>query len=129
MTSKELLDEIIKSIDDKKGKDTKALFVSSFTTLSDYFVICTGTSSTHIKAIADGVEKDLRQKHDLSPHHVEGYSSASWILMDYSDVLVNILLDDTRKFYSLERLWGDAESIDVEKILEASLEGRENGAI
>lgn len=81
--------------------------------IADYFVIATGTSSTHVKALADEVEAQLDEA-GISVSHVEGYRSNSWILLDYVDVVVHVFSDEAREYYDLERLWQDGEIIDIE---------------
>ena len=92
----ELLNKIVKILDEKKAIDVK--------TLADYMVVASGTSTTHIKALADNVEEELK-KENILPHKIEGYNSNSWILMDYLDVIVNIFTETDREHYKLEDLW------------------------
>jgi ribosome-associated protein len=96
--------------DDKKAKEVKILDIRSITTVSDYFVICSGTSSTHIRAIADNVEGMLSQQ-GLTLHHMEGYQNGRWILLDFGDIVVHVMHEEERQFYNLERLWGDAREV------------------
>jgi ribosome-associated protein len=98
------------SADDKKGKDVRILDIRSISTVTDYFVICTGTSNTHVRAIADNVEAKLSEL-GLELHHTEGYQNGRWILLDFVDVVVHVMHKDEREFYNLERLWGDAREI------------------
>jgi ribosome-associated protein len=98
------------SADEKKGKEVKILDIRSITTVADYFVICSGTSSTHIRALADNVEAKLLEL-GLPLHHMEGYQNGRWILLDFGDIVVHIMHEDERKFYNLERLWGDAREV------------------
>jgi ribosome-associated protein len=100
------------SADEKKGKEVKVLDIRSITTVADYFVICSGTSTTHIRAIADNVEETLT-KQGLTLHHMEGYQNGRWILLDFGDIVVHIMHEDERQFYNLERLWGDAHELAV----------------
>ncbi|MDB4897598.1 MAG: hypothetical protein JWN15_3860 [Firmicutes bacterium] len=96
--------------DDKKAKEVKILDIRSITTVADYFVICSGTSSTHIRAIADNVEGTLSQQ-GLALHHMEGYQNGRWILLDFGDIVVHVMHEEERQFYNLERLWGDAREV------------------
>lgn len=112
MTPEKILAVAVKALDDKKALDISALSVTRLTTLADYFVICTGSSSTHMKTLADEAERRLKEE-GQGAHHVEGYSTASWILLDYGGVLVHIFLKETREFYGLERLWSDAQRLDI----------------
>lgn len=116
MESKELALTLAKLLDDKKGKDIKVLETGHLTTLADYFVICTATSNTQVKALSDYCEKELKEQGE-APHHTEGHRGGTWVLMDYSSVVAHIFLEETRDFYDLERLWKDATSIDLTEIL------------
>jgi ribosome-associated protein len=98
------------SADDKKGKDVRILDIRSISTVADYFVICTGTSTTHVRAIVDNIEEKLSEL-GLTLHHMEGYQNGRWILLDFVDVVVHVLQPEERSFYNLERLWGDAPEI------------------
>jgi len=108
-----VLSTIIDALNDKKARDIRVIDIHSLTTIASYFVIASGTSSTHIQALADQVEEKL-SKEGLSPLHTEGYHSARWILMDYSDVVVHIFHEEDRDYYSLERLWQDGKDIAIE---------------
>lgn len=105
MTAHELAQTIQKILDDKKAKDIEVLNVSEKTILADYFVIATGTSTTHVKALADEVEYVLKENHQRMVDHAEGYESSRWILLDFGDVVVHVLHSEERDFYSLEKLW------------------------
>jgi ribosome-associated protein len=96
----------------KKATDIKILNLAGLTTITDFFVICTGSSDTHIKAITDAIvagSKKLGEK----PWHKEGISSYRWVLLDYVEVVVHIFLNETRAFYGLEKLWGDAVVTEI----------------
>lgn len=116
MDSKIMALELAKALDSKKGQDIQVLKTGELTTLADYFVICTATSSTQIKALADACEKNLKEQGE-PPHHVEGHRGGTWVLMDFSAVVVHIFDDEARKFYDLERLWQDAENLDLSDVL------------
>jgi len=103
---KHLLEKIVKILDDKKGIDIKIIETKEKTTIADYFVIVSGTSSTHIKALASNVEEELK-KEKIIPYKIEDKSN-SWILMDYSDVIINIFTQEEREHYKLEELWENA---------------------
>ena len=103
MTPKEIALTAAKALDDKKGQEIKVLETADLTTLADYFVICTATSTTQIKALADICEKTLKDAGE-PPHHVEGHRGGTWVLLDFSSVVVHIFMDEARKFYDLERL-------------------------
>jgi ribosome-associated protein len=103
-----------KALSSKKGLDIQIIKIADVSVLADYMVIATGTSSTHVKALADEVE----YKAGISVSHIEGYRSNSWILLDYIDVIVNVFDDEARDFYDLERLWQDGESVDLTGIVD-----------
>ena len=96
----------------KKAHDIKILNVSKVSSITDYFVLCSGNSTTQVKAIADEIEEKMNQK-GLLISHKEGYKTARWILLDYGDVIINIFHHEDREFYCIERLWADAEAISV----------------
>ena len=106
-----------KAISSKKGLNIKLIEIADISSLADYMVIATGTSSTHVKAIADEVEYQLDEA-GISVSHIEGYRSNSWILLDYVDVIVHIFSDEAREFYDLERLWQDGKEIDISDIVD-----------
>lgn len=113
MTSLETAKMAVKALDSKKSLDIKVIKIQDISAIADYFVIATGTSSTHVKALADEVEAQLDEA-GISVSHVEGYRSNSWILLDYVDVVVHVFSDEAREYYDLERLWQDGEIIDIE---------------
>lgn len=106
-----------KAISSKKGLNIKLIEIGDISSLADYMVIATGTSSTHVKAIADEVEYQLDEA-GISVSHIEGYRSNSWLLLDYVDVIVHIFSDEAREFYDLERLWQDGKEIDISDIVD-----------
>lgn len=106
-----------KAISSKKGLNIKLIEIGDISSLADYMVIATATSSTHVKAIADEVEYQLDEA-GISVSHIEGYRSNSWILLDYVDVIVHIFSDEAREFYDLERLWQDGKEIDISNIVD-----------
>ena len=111
MTALEKAKKIAEVLDAKRGKDVRILKVLDQTVITDYFVICGGTSNTHLKALSDEVEFRLREEDDLLPERIEGYQTAAWILLDYADVIVHIFDPASRDFYKLEKLWADAEPV------------------
>ncbi|MBR5484896.1 MAG: ribosome silencing factor [Oscillospiraceae bacterium] len=117
MTSLELAREIAKVLDSKKAKGIKVLEIKQLSTLGDYFVIASGTSNTQVKSLADEVEFQIKQKHEIMPDRVEGHQNAQWILIDYDEVMVHLFCGETRDFYNLERLWNDAPETDISDIL------------
>ena len=110
-TAHDIAKKIAIVLDDKKAENVELLNVTDLTSLAECFVICNGTSSTHVKALADEVEHQMSLI-GIEPHHVEGNRGESWILMDYDNVIVHIFYKDAREFYNLERLWSDAEKVD-----------------
>ena len=109
----------VNALDDKKGGDIQILHVGDITVMADYFVLCSGTSNTQIRALGNEVEFQLKEKMGLDPLHREGYESASWLLLDYGFLIVHIFHRDAREFYNLERLWTDAERIDPATLIES----------
>ncbi len=99
-------------LDAKKGADVKVLHIGEKTVLADYFVICTGNSTTQVKALADEVEYRIGTR-GVDPAHVEGRDNGSWSLLDYSSVIVHVFSREARDFYNLEKLWGDAEEVKL----------------
>jgi len=104
---------IAQALYDKKAKDIIALDISQITSLGDYFIICSCSSSTQLRACTDEVEEKMGEI-GINPVHKEGYNGGTWILMDFNDIIVHIMTDETREFYSLENLWGDAKEISLE---------------
>jgi ribosome-associated protein len=96
--------------DSKKAFEILVLDLRKLTTICDYFVICSGSNATQVGAIAEGVSQDLA-KAGIHPSHVEGAAGSTWVLMDYGDVVVHIFEEQTRAYYSLEKLWGEAPQI------------------
>lgn len=112
MTIKEKAEKIAKLLDDKKASDIKILEIGKVSTIADYFVICTCTSDTQLRACVDEVEEKMREA-GYEPAHIEGYRSGTWILMDYSDVVAHVFMEETRNFYDVERLWNDASEVEL----------------
>ena len=83
--------------------------------VADYFIICTGDATVQVKAIADEIDKQLR-KNGIKSYHKEGYNALNWVLLDYFDVVVHVFRKESREFYNLEKLWGDAEVIEIKNI-------------
>lgn len=111
LTAAQIASIASKALEDKKARDVKILRTTEQTVLADYFVICNGTSSTHIKALVDEVDKQLSEAGE-PPVRREGLRSDIWVLMDFGCVIVHVFTDEARKFYDLERLWSDSEVID-----------------
>jgi ribosome-associated protein len=102
----------IRAAEDKKAVDMAVLDLRKAAGFTDYFVICSGTNPRQIRAIADAITEALAGE-GAKPAHVEGYERSEWILLDYFDFIVHIFAPETRQFYGLERLWGNAERIEV----------------
>ncbi len=114
-TVDQLITEIIKGIEEVKGTDISLLDLRKIeNTVCDYFVLCSGTSNTQVNAIAQSIQKQVGKNLKEKPWHVEGENNAEWILVDYVDVVVHIFQKNTREFYDLESLWGDAQAISIE---------------
>ena len=115
MTPKELALKAAEILDNKKAEDIKVIEVTEQTIVADYFVLATGTSSTHVKALADDVEYELEQ---IGVHdgHIEGRATG-WVLLDYGAVLVHVFDKESREYYNLERLWTDANLVDISGII------------
>ena len=108
MTSEELATSIAEYAEARKALDIVQLDLRGIIGYTDYFVICTGRSDRQAKAIHDAVHAGLKAEHDLLPRRVEGLGEARWILMDYLDVVVHVFTPETREYYRLEQLWGEA---------------------
>jgi ribosome-associated protein len=114
-TKKRLTGDVARAVRaalDKKAHDVVVLDLRHTSAFTDFFVLCSGQNQRQVKAIADAVEETLRAAR-VRPAHVEGYDRAEWVLMDFFSFIVHVFTPQTRAFYSLERLWGDAERIEV----------------
>jgi ribosome-associated protein len=116
MTPQQIAEMIVTALDDKKAKNIKLLKTDKVTTLADYFVICTASSTTQIKTLADEVEKKLRDAGE-PPLRREGYRSGGWVLIDFGCVVVHLFMEETRQFYNLEHLWSDAEEVELSSLI------------
>ena len=116
MTPTQIAEMIVTALDGKKAKNIKLLKTAKVTTLADYFVICSASSTTQIKTLADEVEKQLRDAGE-PPLRREGYRSGGWVLIDFGCVVVHLFMEETREFYNLEHLWSDAEEVDLSSLL------------
>jgi ribosome-associated protein len=115
-TSQDLALTIAQGADDKKGTDILLLNVAQVSYLADYFVIITGFSRTQVRAIYNSIEAKVEETYGKSPLRIEGQSEGTWILLDYGDVIVHIMLPEERDFYKIEAFWGHAEQIWFETI-------------
>lgn len=102
------VDRIVDLIMSKKGEDIVLIDLRKVSSISDFFIITTGSSGVHVRAIADEVKIMLKKEDSIAPWHIEGYSAQKWILIDYVDIVVHVFDKDTRSYYSLEKLWKDA---------------------
>ena len=117
MTPKELAILAAKALDEKKGKEISAIEITDITTLADYFVIATGSSNTQINALCGSVEKAMKEQAGEDPLRREGYRDGTWVLLDYGCICVHVFSAEARAFYDLERLWADAELVDIRDII------------
>ena len=113
---KEIAVAVTKALDEKKGVGIKLLKIDKVSSLADYFLICTGTSSTHVKTLCDYAEYTLENLGEKLLGR-EGHRGNSWELLDFGSVVVHVFTDEARKFYDLERLWADAEVVDLSSIV------------
>ena len=124
--SNKIIDRIVELIFNKKGYNVKILDLRNLTTITDYFIICTGDSDTQVKAIADEVDKRMRDE-GVRSWHTEGYRSLNWVLIDFVDIVVHVFKKESREYYNLEKLWGDAPVIIAEDPLLKIPEKRKPG--
>ncbi len=111
-----LKEEVIKGIQEKKGIEITCLNLAKIkSTVCDYFVVCHGTSNTHVNAIAESIEEQVSKNIGLKPRRKEGYANAEWILLDYLDVVVHVFQKHVREYYNLEDLWADAPTVNIQE--------------
>jgi ribosome-associated protein len=103
----------VRAAESKKATDIRVLDLRPVTTFADTFVICSGTNSRQIQAIADEIERQLKQELGERPNSVEGYQNSEWVLLDYGDFVIHVFSEKARSFYDLERLWRDAHEIRI----------------
>ena len=116
LTPKQSMETLVKALDGKKAVDISVLKTEEITILADYFIICTATSSTHIKTLSDEASKTMAEKGE-PPFRTEGYRNGGWVLLDFGAVVLHIFLNEMRQFYDLERIWADAEQVDLKDII------------
>lgn len=116
LSSKEIAYQLTKALDSKKGMDIRLLKIQDISSLADYFLICTGTSNTHVKTLCDFAQYTMEQLGEPMLGR-EGHRGNSWELLDYGCIVVHVFTEEARKFYDLERLWGDAETVDLKEII------------
>lgn len=115
METFEILKIAANALNEKKAREINAVKIGDLTVLSEYFLMCTATSSTQVRALCDEVEEKLEEA-GVTPHHIEGRSTG-WICLDYGSVIVNIFSRNDREFYGLDRMWSDGEPVDLSEIL------------
>ncbi len=113
LESFEKVKAIVKAAQEKKAMNVEILEIGSLTVVTDYFVICSGESTTQVRTIVDYIEESLK-KQGFRPSGVEGYTHSHWVLMDYGDVIVHVFEEETRRYYDIEKLWLDAPRVEIE---------------
>ncbi|XNQ64690.1 ribosome silencing factor [Alkalihalobacillus sp. 1P02AB] len=116
MVEDKMLELAVKTVDDKKAENIVALNMKGISLIADYFVICHGNSEKQVQAIAHELKK-VAQENGLDIKRLEGYDTARWVLIDLGNVIVHIFHKDERVYYNLEKLWGDASTIELEGVL------------
>ena len=116
LSAKQVAYEVTKALDSKKGMDIKLLRIDEVSSLADYFLICTGTSNTHVKTLCDYAEFTMDNLGEKLLGR-EGHRGNSWELLDYGSVVVHVFTEEAREFYALERLWADGEQVDISGII------------
>ena len=117
MTAKQVAAAAAKALDSKMGVDIRLIEITDVSTLADYFLICTATSSTHVKTLCDAVEEAMDGIGEPMVSR-EGHRSGTWVLLDFGCVVVHVFTQETRAFYNLERLWQDGRQVNLDGILE-----------
>ena len=117
LSANEVALAVAKALDEKKGIDIKLLRIEKISSLADYFIICTGTVNTNVKTLCDYAEYTMEQLGEPMLGR-EGHRGNSWELLDFGSVVVHVFTDEARKFYDLERLWADAEFVDLSEIVQ-----------
>jgi ribosome-associated protein len=116
MTSEEKAELIVRTADDRQARDMTLLDLRGLTLMTDYFFICSGNSSTHIRTIVDKVTEAMKHA-GMGGIRVEGYDAAQWVLMDYGDVVVHVMSPEQREYYHLEEFWSEAPRVPLEPML------------
>ena len=116
LTANEVALAVTKALDEMKGMNITLLKIDRVSSLADYFLICTGTSNTHVKTLCDYAEYEMEQLGEPMLGR-EGHRGNSWELLDYGSVVIHVFTEEARKFYDLERLWADAEVVDLSDIV------------
>ena len=113
--SKEMVKVMVAALQDKKAEDIRIIDISNVSVIADYFVIANGNNPNQVQAMVDNVEEQM-YKSGFDDPKVEGYNSASWILLDYHDVILHVFSEEDRAFYNIERIWRDGKEIDVNSL-------------
>lgn len=118
MESNDILKIAANALNEKKAKELAAVKIADLTVLTEYFLMATATSSTHVRALADEVEDKL-EENGVKPHHIEGRATG-WLILDYGSVIVHIFSREQREFYGLDKMWSDGEAVNLDDILNVS---------
>ena len=114
MEIKEIVKKIYNIIDEKKGEDIKVIDISEVSTVADYFIIASGNNINQVQAISEEIDEVLGRE-GIMPKAIEGHRNATWILLDYRDIVVHLFLKEERVFYDLERIWRDGKEVDMKE--------------
>ena len=114
ITGEQIARRIAQLLDDKKGVEIVALDVRGLANFADYFVFCSGRSDRQTKALHDAVREGMKEDPEMLPVHTEGERERRWILLDYGDVIVHLMIPEVREYYRLEQLWGDAPQLELD---------------
>lgn len=112
--------EVARYLLEKKGKNVMLLDLKGSSNFADYFVICSGTSDRHVKALSESVHLGMKKEYGIMPHHVEGQSNSQWILLDYGSIIVHIFFDYLREYYALENLWKESTLVPIPALDEST---------
>ncbi len=115
MKAEQILKISASKLDDKKALNINALKVEDLTSLCEYFLIATATSSTHVRSLSNEVEEVLKEN-GVEPHHIEG-KTTGWIILDYGSVIIHIFTAAEREFYNLDKMWADAKQINLDELI------------
>jgi ribosome-associated protein len=116
VTSRQLAEQAARLLYERKAEDIQIMDLRKLGGVSDFFIVASGISTTHVRSLADHLQVELKQS-GVKPWHIEGYQAERWVLMDYVNVVVHIFHPQTREFYLLERLWGDAEKLKIDFVV------------
>ncbi len=116
MTAEEKAELFVRTADDRQAKEMALLDLRELTVMTDYFFICSGNSTTHIRTIVDKIKESMKHA-GMGGIRTEGYDAAQWVLMDYGDVVVHVMSPEQREYYNLEEFWGEAPHVPLESML------------